>query len=167
MTSESILNKIKEVLLENLKDVRLEKATDETDNYELVSPSIYIFWVPHKNCLHEFGYDIPGIVIMNDEAIDDGEFATFKIRLNIQTYDPGLTTTEYLIPNSNGYKDINNLIEKIRIILEKSPSKLGLMIEKPIKWGFYYDKIQPYWAGYMTFDVKTCVLPSPDLTEFL
>ena len=159
MTDEDILNKIKDLLDERLKDTKLEKASDDNKEYELVQPAIYTGWVPPKNCFHEYGYDIPGIVIYSDNGKDDGDDIFLNIRLNIQTYDVGLTLEDRIIPNSKGYTDILNLITKIRMILNESPSDIGIIVEKPIEWGFYDEQIYPYWAGYITFKVKMCPLP--------
>ena len=135
-TDIEVLDRIKELLDKNLKEFKLEKPEDE-GRYQLVNPAIYTCYVPPKNCLHEYGYDIPGIVICSGEGEDDVDDVTLNIRLNIQTYDPGLTLEESVIPNSKGYKDILNLITKIRLILNENPSEIGITVEKPIKWGFY------------------------------
>ena len=165
-TDQEVLDKLKALLDRKFKNIKLERSNNN-DDYELVSPAVYICWVPPKNCLHEYGYDIPGIVICSGEGDDDVDDVTLNIRLNIQTYDPGLTLEDKLIPNSEGYKDILNLITRIRIILNESPSDIGIIVEKPIKWGFYDEQIYPYWAGYMTFKVKMNSLPASSTNSFL
>lgn len=70
-----------------------------------------------------------------------------------------MTLEDRIIPNSKGYTDILNLITKIRMILNESPSDIGIIVEKPIEWGFYDEQIYPYWTGYITFKVKMCPLP--------
>ncbi len=164
-TDQEVLDGLKALLDEKLKDFKLEKANDE-DKYELVNPAIYICWVPPKNCLHEYGYDIPGIVICSDSGEEDDEVG-LNIRLNIQTYDPGLTLEDREIPNAKGYTDILNLITKIRMILNENPAEIGIIVEKPIKWGFYDEQIYPYWAGYMTFKVKMNLLPISSINNLL
>lgn len=160
-TDNEVLEKIKDLLYERLKDIKLEKPNEDSDEeYELVNPAVYTCWVPAKNCLHEFGYDIPGIVVCSEEGEDDGDDVNLNVRLNIQTYDPGLTLEDRLIPNYKGYKDILNLITKIRMILNENPSDIGIIVEKPIKWGFYDEQLYPYWAGYITFKVKMNPLPT-------
>ena len=166
-TDIEVLDAIKKLLKDNLKDIKLEKNNND-DKYELVNPAIYSCWVPPKNCLHEYDYDIPVIVICHDKGKEDGENVSLNIRLNIQTYDPGFTSEGNTIPNYKGYTDILNLITKIRLILNESPSKIGIIVEKPIEWGFYDEQIYPYYAGYMTFAVRTNLLPiAQSLNEFL
>ena len=161
------LDSIKRLLDKNLKEFKLEKP-DEEGGYQLVNPAIYTCWVPPKNCLQEYGYDIPGIVICSGEGEDDGDDVSLSIRLNIQTYDPGLTSEDAIIPNSKGYTDILNLITKIRLILNENPSEIGIIVEKPIKWGFYDEQLYPYYAGYITFKVKMSMLPvSQSINKFL
>lgn len=165
MSDINILNKLKDILDINLKDIKLEKSSDEGE-FELVNPSVYIGWIPPKNYLDEYGYDIPGIVIMEKKGKEDVEEASLQIRLGIQTYDDGTTIKDGKVnPNMKGYSDILNLITKIRMILNKNPAEIGLSINKPIEWGFYDEQNYPFWTGYMEFGVN--MTPLPQIIDFL
>lgn len=168
-TDIEVLDRMKILLDERLKEIKLEKPNEEEDgDYQLVNPAIYTCWVPHKNCLHEYGYDIPGIIICTGDGEDSDSDVSLDIRLNIQTYDPGLTLEDALIPNAKGYTDILNLITKIRLILNENPFEIGIAVEKPIKWGIYDEQLYPYYAGYVMFKVKMNPLPiSQSISKFL
>ncbi|WP_243123087.1 hypothetical protein [Clostridium carnis] len=40
-------------------------------SYELVNPAVYIGWIPQKNFLNEYGYEVPSFIVMLDEGNDD------------------------------------------------------------------------------------------------
>lgn len=164
MTDNVVLENLKEYLLENVsKKIKLKKPPDndegDTSNYELVNPAVYIGWVPPKNYLDEFGYDVPGLVIMEDGGLDDGTEASLDIRIGIATYDPGITTSDGAIkPNTSGYRDVLNIATLIRTELAKQ-FVIGeiFTVGKPIKWGLYEEQKYPYWHGWISFTVS--VLP--------
>ncbi|AUN08962.1 hypothetical protein CF081_19685 [Clostridium botulinum] len=157
MTDSIVLSALKKFLDEKVcKDVKLEKPPEdlniEDGDYKLVNPATYIGWIPPKNYLTEYGYDIPSILIMEDGGEDNGDEGTINIRLGIATYDPGDTTELGIEINSKGYKDLLNLITKIRIELAKSMViEEKTIIEKPIKWGMYEEQQFPYWHAWITF----------------
>lgn len=179
MHDDLVLEILKEFLIINVAtNIKLKKPQDDfkvedyydddstMQNYELVNPAVFIGWIPPKN--NSIGdYDVPSIVVMMDEGEDDGEEASLKIRLGITTFDPGEQSDTDIVADYTGYRDILNLITRIRMELSKKLVS-NLEIEKPIKWGMYEEQQYPYWCGWITFEVKMSSLNfSEELNKYL
>ncbi|MCR4436163.1 MAG: hypothetical protein QHH06_10320 [Clostridiales bacterium] len=124
--------------------------------FTLVKPAVYDGWIPPLNYLDEYGYAIPGILVMSDGGRDrDGE-SVVQIRLAFATYDLGTTilqggklTTK---PDSKGYYDLLNLITLTRMKLADYNLISGtLSTNNDFEWGMYEEQKSPYWHGWMTF----------------
>lgn len=173
MSDNKILEALKRFLENNVANkFKLEKPNDALDeNYELVNPAVYIGWVPPKNYLNEYGYDVPSLLIMEDSGEDTGNEASLDIRIGIATYDPGLTTNSMTLktePNFKGYKDLLNVIQRIRIELSMV-TIIGDMttIIGPIRWGMYEEQQYPYWHGWVSFKVSTVPLGFNNIEKLL
>lgn len=178
MTDDKILEGIKNFLAENVANkFKLERPPENgafDKNYELVNPAVYIGWIPPKNYLNKYGYDVPAFLVMEDGGEDEGNEASIDIRIGIATYDPGLTTKEETIlntiPNTNGYKDLLNIIQRIRIELSKVVTIENITsIQKPIRWGMYEEQQYPYWHGWISFKASTVPLnyQNSEIKQFL
>ncbi len=160
MTDNRILEAIKKFLIDNIASkVKLKKPPEDgmmDENYELINPAVYIGWIPPKNYLDEYGYDIPSLLVMQDGGEDYSNEAFLNIRIGLATYDPGHTGPDgHVLPNVNGYKDILNLIERIRLELSKTAVIEEMTsLQKPIKWGLYDEQKYPYWHGWLTFQAS-------------
>ncbi|KNF08553.1 hypothetical protein CLPU_6c00390 [Gottschalkia purinilytica] len=169
MTENKILENIKEFLEKEIcSKFKLELPNNNgllDEDYKLVNPAVYIGWIPPKNYLDNYGYDVPALIVMSDGGEDLGESSNLNIRIGIVTYDPGLSSEE-TIPNFKGYKDLLNIISRIRIELSNLSSieKIGA-VERPIKWGMYEEQTYPYWHGWITFQVSTASLNYLDLEQ--
>ena len=144
--------------------VKLEKPPEKgiinkDGSYELVNPAVYEGWIPLKN-LDEYEYSIPSIVVMVDEGSDDNSDSNLSIRLKIATYDPGETQEDSTISlNGKGYKDLLNLITKIRLELSQNPIiNEKVKINKPIKWSMDSQQSYPYWLANLSFTVSIAPL---------
>ncbi|WP_147564687.1 hypothetical protein [Clostridium tyrobutyricum] len=167
MTDDMILDAIRNFLKEKIApEFKLKKPQANNinnNNYELVSPAVYIGWVPPKNYLNEYGYDIPSLLVMEDGGRDNGEDASIDIRIGIATYDPGTSFpgVEKLntVPDFKGYKDLLNIIQKIRMKLVQSAVISGITtVERSVKWGMYEEQQYPYWHGWISFKANTVPL---------
>lgn len=172
MTDDKILEAVKKFLVENVaSNFKLEKPTDDgklDEKYELVSPAVYIGWIPPKNYLTEYGYDLPALLVMEDSGEDDGEEANITIRIAVATYDPGLTHSQNLESNITdlnfkGYKDLLNVIQRTRVELSKvstfgGEGSLNKSKDNPIKWAMYEEQQYPYWHGWISFKISTMPL---------
>ncbi|NFG24842.1 UNVERIFIED_ORG: hypothetical protein B2H98_08870 [Clostridium botulinum] len=165
---ECITNFLKENVASK---IMLKKAPDynigeegiigqEDTKIELVNPAVYTGWVPPKNFLDNYGYDIPGLIAMIDDGIDDVNEANVNFRIKIVTYDLGLTDeNNNVTPNTKGYKDLLNIIMRIRLEFSQNPIlNEKLTINKPIKWSMDEDQSYPYWSANITFDASIAPL---------
>ncbi|WP_034439437.1 hypothetical protein [Clostridium ihumii] len=159
MTDIEVLDAIVLFLKENVaSNIKLKKPPEDNKiegKYELVNPAIFSGWLPHKNYLENYEYDIPGIIVMIDNGSDDYDNSLLNIRLKITTYDPGKFDGEKLTPNMDGYKDLLNIITKIRRELSQNPIiKEKVSVNKPIDWVMDKEVIYPYWSADLTFTVN-------------
>lgn len=155
------------------KKIMLEKPLEENEvngKYVLVNPEVYIGWLlPEENideCLSDIP-QIPAIIINEENGIDDDDESKLNINIEIITYDPGtrISETETNL-DSNGYKDVLNVISKIRLALSSN-----LVIEeittanKPFKWNIPKNQPYPYWIGFFNFSVSTIPLNIVDISK--
>ncbi|NFO15178.1 hypothetical protein FDB34_13420 [Clostridium botulinum] len=163
MTDIEVLECLSKFLKNNVSNkIKLEKPPANKkvqEEYELVHPAVYTGWLPPKNFLESYGYDVPGIIIMIDQGVDD-ESADLNIRIKFVTYDPGETQDDgELTPNAKGYKDLLNLITKTRIELSQNPIIFEkVSVNKPIKWSMDTEQNYPYWSADMGFNVSIAPL---------
>jgi hypothetical protein len=159
MTDIEVLECLSKFIKINVSsDIKLEKPPPNKkvqEEYELVNPAVYTGWLPPKNFLESYGYDVPGIIIMIDQGIDDNS-ADLDIRIKFVTYDPGETQENgELTPNAKGYKDLLNLISKTRVELSQNPIIFEkVSVNKPIKWSMDTEQNYPYWSADMSFSVS-------------
>lgn len=164
MNDIDVLNALVEFFKSNVAvHFKLKKPPEDYNvdgEYELVNPAVYKGWVPPKNYLEEYGYDVPAIIVMLDEGIDDNKSADISIRVKIITYDPGETKEDgTTTPNVYGYVDLLNVITKIRIELSQNSVILEKVnISKPIKWSMDKEQSYPYWSADLSFDVSIAPL---------
>ncbi|AWK52211.1 hypothetical protein DIC82_14930 [Clostridium beijerinckii] len=164
MNDIEVLNILVEFFKSNVAaHFKLKKPPENNQvegEYELVNPAVYKGWVPPKNYLEEYGYDVPAIIVILDDSIDDNQSADISIRLKIITYDPGeIKEDGKIIPNVLGYVDLLNVITKIRMELSQNPIILEKVnINKPIKWSMDKEQSYPYWSADLSFDVSIAPL---------
>lgn len=163
MNDNLILESLKKFLIENVANkFKLEKPQEGNildEKYELVNPAVYIGWIPPKNYLVDYGYDVPALLIMEDGGEDSGDESNINIRIGIATFDPGQTDSNRTTPNTKGYKDLLNIITRIRMEFAKvSIIEDTTTIQKPIKWGLYEEQNYPYWNGWLSFQASAMPL---------
>lgn len=189
MTDENILESIKKFLIENVASkFKLEKPPKNEDidePFELVNPAVYVGWMPPKRHIEEgffynnniekyleqYGHNIPSLIVCLGEngGEDDGEKTTLPIKIAIVTYDPGITDEGLTVPNYKGYKDLLNIITRVRLELSNSSNFDSACLEKPIRWGVFEEQSYPYWHGWITFNVTTMPFNSENknINQFL
>lgn len=159
MTENEVLQALATFIKTKTSDMKFLKGGDKKEEHDLVPPAVYEGWVPPKNYLTEYGYDIPCVVVGMDEGEDDGQEAKLGIRLIFGVYSPGTTNAEgQIIPDSKGYIELLHLMTRVRVSLLNAIFIGGKCeVEKPIKWGLYDEQQWPYWHGWMMFDTPLAV----------
>lgn len=137
-----------------------DKEEENLKNNDLVNPAVYSGWVPPKNFLDSYGYDIPGIIVMLDDGTDANEETQLNFRLKIITYDPGLSDENGKItPNAKGFNDLLNIIMKIRLEFQLNPViNEKITINKPIQWNMDEEQNYPYWSANVKFNISLATL---------
>lgn len=158
MTELEVLNGVAEFLKNDVAPfLNLKKEKKKLDeDYELVHPAVYVSYVPPKGFKNDYKFAVPCFLIMSDSGKDDYDNASLMIRVKIVTYDDGEVQQDGgLIPTVDGYKDILNCFEKIRLkIAEKSIINEKVNNEKPIEWAIDEDIKYPIWSGELRFPVS-------------
>lgn len=151
---EGVAKFLKEEVAPSLKLKKEQKKSNE--EYELVNPAVYVSYVPPKGFENNYGYTIPCFLVMADSGKDDDEKASLMIRIKIVTYDPGkVQDNGNLTPSIDGYKDLLNCIEKIRLKISENPIiNEKVNNEKPIKWAIDEDIKYPVWSAEINFPVS-------------
>lgn len=158
MTENEVLNALADFIKSVTSDMKLVKGGDKHEN-DLVPPAIYVGWIPPKNYLTEYGYDIPCVIVGMDEAEDDGQDAKMGIRLTFGVYSPGTINSEsQMIPDVKGYIELLHLMTRVRVSLLNQTFINGKCeVNKPVKWGMFEEQLWPYWHGWMMFDTPLVV----------
>ena len=130
-----------------------EEDEEKINDTDLVNPAVYSGWVPPKNFLDSYGFDIPGMIVMLDDGTDDNEETQLNFRIKIVTYDLGLSDEEGKVtPNAQGFKDLLNVITRIRLELQLNPVvNESIFINKPIEWSMDEEQNYPYWSANVKF----------------
>ena len=164
---EAIAKFLKEKVSAKIKFKKVPKKNLVEGSYELVNPAVYIGWIPQKNFLNEYGYEVPSFIVMLDEGNDDYTEATLAIRIKVVTYDPGtIETTGAITPNVEGYKDLLNAITRIRIVISENPIiSEKVSINKPIQWDMDEEQGYPFWSANVKFNVS--IEPIQNIDTFL
>ena len=170
MTENEVLNALVSFIKSKTVDLKFVKGGDK-HQVELVPPAVYEGWIPPKNYLTEYGYDIPCVVVGMDEGEDDGQEAKLGIRLTFGVYSPGIMNADsQLVPDAKGYIELLHLMTRVRLSLLNTIF-IGCKCEvaKPIKWGLYNEQMWPYWHGWMMFDTPLAVqsMTKPEIESFL
>lgn len=159
MTDVTVLEALQKFLKENVTPQVKLKQLDSTNtaNYILVTPEVYIGWIPPSGGLpEEQKSDIPCLTVGFDNAIDTGEEALMDIRILFAVFNPGFQDGSTLTVNFDGYKDLLNLMELTKHELRKKRIIEGITtLQYPFKWGVYKNKPCPYWYGWLTFNART------------
>ena len=167
LTQIEILEKLKAIVENAVEDIKLEKGNENNGSYELVKPVVNIGYVPPKNIAFE-GYTIPGITLYIKEGEETGEILdNIDVLIGIQTYDPGTTTEQGINFTTEGYKDILNIISRIRTRLNNLSETDKLLIKKPFKWGLFDEQLYPYWSGYINLKIDIMKIRKLDIEEYL
>ena len=159
ITEIEVLNSLAKFLKEEIASEFLLKKMPKNnrtyDKYQLVNPAVYVGWIPPKGFKNDYGFTIPCLVVMTDNGQDDYNSASITARIKIVTYDAGLVTDDNLLtPGLEGYKDLLNIVDKIRLKLANN-TIINEKVNhgKPVEWSIDEEQSYPIWSGEVSFPV--------------
>lgn len=119
---------------------------------EYVNPYVGVMSLPHKNFM-PVDFQVPYIIVGLANGIDDTDEAKLTIRITCATYGGEIVEG---IPDTTGYIDLLNLIDRIKLkLIETAVINGAGTVHKPINYGVYNEQLTyPYWYGYLEFDIQ-------------
>lgn len=139
-----------------------DENIDATYHYELVNPNVFILYVPPKELISEANR-VPSICVQFDDGSESlsGAGGQLAIRLQFATFNPGEHTKDDFKRNTEGWRDVWNLVDFImeRIRSVELIDEIRILKENGIKYGPISDQGQipnfyPYYFAWMTFSVE-------------
>lgn len=169
MTAVEALKGLKDfVEKEVAQTILLRKEGLSTEKEEFVHPYVSVITLPHKNFM-PVNFQVPHILIGITNANEDADSHSINIRMQFATFGGNLLFKETAnIPDSGGYIDLLNLIERTKEKLVNAAviPNSGL-VDRPLNYGIYDEQLTyPYWYGHMTFDLQIPIT-SRQMQEFI
>lgn len=157
MTAVESLQALKKFVEEEVASkILLQKESEAMAEPEYVNPYVAILTLPHKNFM-PVNFQVPYILIGLTNGTDGAEEHPLNIQMQFATYGGNIAFKETAnIPDSSGFIDLLNLIEKTKqkLVQEAVINGCGV-VNKPIMYGIYNEEVTyPYSYGYMTFDLQ-------------
>lgn len=157
MTAVEALNALKEFVEQKVaSSILLPKEGVVAEKPELVHPYVALMTLPHKNFM-PVNFQVPHILIGLASGADNADEHPLSIQIQFATFGGDVKFKDTaIIPDSSGYIDLLNLIErtKEKLIQAAVINKCGV-VNKPMLYGVYTEQITyPYWYGYLTFDLQ-------------
>lgn len=169
MTAVDALKGLKEFLEKKVaSSILLCKEGVATQNPEYVNPYVALITLPHKNFM-PVNFQVPYILIGLANGTDAADEHSINIRMQFATFGGNILFKETAnIPDSSGYLDLLNLMERTKNeLVQAAIIDGGGAINKPFNYGIYDEQVTyPYSYGYMTFDLQIPVTQR-QMKEFL
>lgn len=169
MTAVNALNDLKKFIEDKVaKSFLLRKEGLTTEKPEYVHPYVALISLPHKNFM-PVNFQVPYILVglaLDTEGANDH---SLSVRIQFATYGGNIMFKETAnIPDSSGYLDLLNLMERTKEKLINAAVINGAgVVDRPITSGIYDEQVTyPYWYGYMTFDLDLPIT-TRKMKEFL
>lgn len=157
MTAVEALKGLKDFLEKEVaQSIVLLKEGVTIEEPEYVNPYVALVSLPHKNFM-PVNFQVPYILIGLANGTDDADEQTLDIRIQFATFGGNFMFKETAnIPDSSGYIDLLNLIErtKSKLIHQAAIPNSGV-VEKPFNYAIYEEQLTyPYWYGYLSFSMQ-------------
>lgn len=169
MTAVEALKALQAFVSEKVaQTILLQKEGLATSEPEMVHPYVSLITLPHKNFM-PVNFQVPHILIGFTNGTDGATDHPLSIRMQFATYGGDVVFKETAnIPDSSGYIDLLNLMERTKSELVKATIINGCgVVNKPIMYGVYDEQLTyPIWYGYLTFDLQIQMTNS-QITDFL
>lgn len=139
-----------------------DENVDATYNYKKVNPNVFILYVPPKEIIGEANR-VPSICVQFDEGNENlaGASGVLRLRLQFATFNPGEHADGNFKVNTEGWRDVWNLVDYImeRIRNTELIGNMRILKENGISCGPISDQGQipnfyPYYFAWMTFSVE-------------
>lgn len=157
MTAVESLQALKKFVEEKVASkILLQKESEAMAEPEYVHPYVALLTLPHKN-FTPVNFQVPYILIGLASGSDGANEHPLNIQMQFATYGGNILFKETAnLPDSSGFIDLLNLIEKTKEELVQATVINGCgVVNKPIMYGIYNEEITyPYSYGYMTFDMQ-------------
>lgn len=157
MTAVEALNALKSFVEEEVASkILLPKEGLSTPEPEYVNPYVALIALPHKN-FAPVNFQVPHILIGLVDGTDAADEHPLNIQMQFATFGGDIVFKETAnIPDSQGYIDLLNLIERTKSALVQAAVIKGSgVVNKPLRYGIYNEQVTyPYWYGYLTFDFQ-------------
>lgn len=176
-----IIDKLRDHLnLEIFPNIKLKQQQEREQNFLLVKPKAYSFYLPAQiHSRKQEGYRAPTAVISpNGDWSDDGQEFSGIIQISLCVYNPG--DHQPIVPEeeqdltlgTEGWRDLSNLMDKIKADLLSRRFIQDIHIGTPWKEGYLYPTPEdpqhyPYHYGYQQFPVTVSAYPAADLSKYL
>lgn len=160
--------------------IRLKRQEESDHDFSLVKPTAYSFYLPAQIIRSQDERLKAPTVIVSPEGdwIDDGTKFTGVIQMTLCVYNPGdhlpgkKAGDVNLELGTEGWRDLANLMDRIKADLLSRRFVEGVNIGVPWKEGFIYPSPDypqhyPYHYGYLQFTVSAAAYPAADLSEYL
>jgi len=173
VTTVEVLDKIRDWLNVNVcSQIKLKKPSDDdVERFELVNPVAFSAYYPVRK-VRDPRAGAPSIVVMFDEASDNGQSYTLPIRLVFCIYSPGFHSPAAFIPDSEGWRDLLNFIDLAKAAILRSQNLDGISVGLPLTQGLAVPEeqtpgLEPYYFGYITFTAITPSYPRSDFASLI
>lgn len=139
-----------------------DENVDDTYPYILVNPNVFILYVPPTELIGEANR-VPSICIQFDDGNESMTSAggVLNIRLQFATFSPGEHTSYSFTRNTEGWRDVWNLVDHIMKKIRDTEliDDIRIIKENGIKYGPISDQGQipnfyPYYFAWMSFSVE-------------
>lgn len=139
-----------------------DENVDATYDYKRVNPNVFILYVPPKELIGEANR-VPSICVQFDEGSEGLASASgvLNLRLQFATFNPGEHTGDNFKLNTEGWRDVWNMVDYIMERLRNTEliDDIRILKENGIRCGPISDQGQipnfyPYYFAWMTFSVE-------------
>lgn len=168
MTAVANLEALKKFVEKNIAStIKLPKEGSTIEAQEYVHPYVALITLPHKNFM-PVNFQVPHILIGLAGDNDSANEHILNVRMQFATYGGNILFKESAnIPDSTGYLDLLNLIERTKQKLINAAVIGSGVVDKPMMSGIYDEQLTyPYWYGHLSFDLQIPITQR-QMKEFL
>lgn len=166
MTVVECLEDLKTFLEKKVAPTILLRKEGLTTEEEFVHPYVALLTLPHKNFM-PVNFQVPHMIVGLSNGLDASEHSV-NIRIQFATIGGNAVFKETAnLPESDGYIDLLNLMERTKEKLVNAAVIGSCVIEKSFDYGIYDEQVTyPYCYGYLNFTMQIPIT-NRKMKEFL